>query len=696
MKTNVNKIFFLFRDLGWLSFLVLAVGIASFAGLIQTQLALAAEAKTAAQYCGQYTTNTEKNACKDGLKGTDCQNYIDAGFGQEIADICIKAAKDLTDGVVKEGEVTVTPSPTTSPSPKPTTPSGQEAAENQSLKDQAKSLEEFLNILHETGQDSDIDTDEQADDTYGSYVNGAGKKQAIQVIKQGTGGSPAILFFNGGGWLANDCSGQMVAGGGNQPGGAAAGGGCPAYSGDAEKPGDRGYAMFDVTYRLGTSSVYYAFEDVMRGIKHMSNNAEMYGIDPNKIVIWGDSAGGSLSMRAAASGKSGAKAAVGWSPPTNAYTGLFRSFQSFGIGVAHSTCAPTDLAGFANFADLLNGGSGDVAEYGMGLNSNDFSALGIMGGGKMDPLTLLTQGMVAGKNLLSAANDVEAISSQIQSGGLSGLSGSAFNLVTKKFTECLDNFNVLSPALNASPDTPPSFVAGFEDDGVVGPNQVYPMRDKLRQLGIRSEALVLPGSEECRASPTAAGPAGAGGCHLGYYHLFVCPTLNFIDSIVQPEKGEKNCGTGVTENPAEQSTAGGSGSSGSSGGGGGSSGSGSGGNSGGGGGGSSNQNASGSNSSKQCTFTYTANGKVAYKTTGACDTNSLAAAEQSCKQAGGTYVADRSGSGKSGCNVSRGVCDTWDSSCNGGRTQSGVANASGSATTCTTNPCGDTTPSGGR
>jgi len=306
------------------------------------------------------------------------------------------------------------------------------------------------------------------------------------------------------------------------------------------------------------------YEDVMRGIQHVLNNAEMYGIDPGKIAIWGDSAGGSLSMRANASGKSGAKVAVGWSAPTNAYTALFRSFQSFAIGVDHSTCAPTDLAGFANFANLANGGSGDVAQYGQGLSSNDFSALGISGDANgfsadgIDPLTLLTQGMIAGQNALSAAKDVEAISNQISSNGVNGLSGSVVNIASKKFGECLDNFNVMSPALFASPDSSPAFLAGFEDDGVVGPDQAYGMRDKLRQLGIKSDALILPGNEDCRQSPTASGPAGAGGCHLGYYKDFVCATLNFVDSEIQPERGETNCATGVPENQGSNDNGGGS------------------------------------------------------------------------------------------------------------------------------------------
>lgn len=500
-------------------------------------------AQTAAAYCGQYTTTTLKNACRGGVSGEeDCNDYALIA-DQAAVDICNKAAKDREAGLVTPGEVTVTPSPSPSASPS-AEESGSDNGANpdvdldqvQGLLDQANSLSDYIDILHQAGPDSAVNTDEIADDNYGYYINGAGKKQSITVNPSGQPNSPVILFFNGGGWHANDHTSDKVA--------------------DDAKA--RGYTVMDVTYRLGSSGVYYMFEDVMRGIQHVHNNADLYGVDANKLAIWGDSAGGSLSMRAAASGRSGAKAAVGWSAPTNAYTALFKSIQSMAIGIDHSTCAPTDLAGFANFANLASGGSGDIAEYGQGLSSNDVSALGIGLDGaptNADPLSLLTQGLVAGRNLLSTGQDTESISSSIISsnGDMSGLSGSTFNLASKKFVECLDNFNALSPALFASPDSSPSFLAGFEDDGLIDPSQSYGMRDKLRQLGIHSDALILPGGDECMQ--TSAAPAGAGGCHLGYFKAFVCQTLNFVDSEIQPDKGATDCATGVSENQGSNDAA---------------------------------------------------------------------------------------------------------------------------------------------
>lgn len=524
--------------------IVALVGVLIVGGIGVTQRVDAAMSMN--EYCKRYTTTLELNACKDTLKGLDCTTIADAF--QDEADLAAKATAvcKTTTTARNNGEVSLTGSgsgssgstPTTGSgsgtgsgsTPKPTaTPNTDQSgnggagsptdisAELQNILNQAKSLSQYLDILHNAGPDSDVDLSKQADNNYGSYVNGAGKQQTLKVLQQGSGSSPVILFINGGGWHANDQTGERVA----------------AAQDGGENPWDRGYAMIDVTYRLGSSGVYYMYEDVMRGIAHVINNAPLYGIDPNRVVIWGDSAGGSLAIRAAASGKTGAKASVGWSAITNAYTAFFLSLPAFAIGIDHSTCAPTDIAGLANFTNLMAGGDGNVAEYGQGLNSNGFDALGITGMEGFSPLALLSQGVVAGQNLLSAAGDFETITNQIKSKNFTPLVTSTMNLASKKFTECIDNFNALSPALYTSPDAPPAFMVEFQNDTTVGPDQAWGYVDKLRQLGIRAEALVPPGDDECRGY---APDTLAIGCHLGYYPPFVRPTLDFLDTIIHPEQ----------------------------------------------------------------------------------------------------------------------------------------------------------------
>lgn len=561
--------------------IVALVGVLVIGGIGVSQRADAAMSMN--EYCKRYTTTLELNACKDTLKGIDCATIADVF--QDEADLAAKATAVCKTTITarNNGEVSLTgsssggstPTPNTgsgtgtgtgttsgsgsgSGSATPTPNTGQSggggsgaptdiSAELQNILNQAKDLSQYLDILHNAGPDSGTDPSKQADNNYGSYVNGAGQQQTLNVLKKGTGSSPVILFINGGGWHTNDQTGERVAQG--QDGG--------------ENPWGRGYAMIEITYRLGSSGVYYMYEDVMRGIAHVINNASLYGIDPGRVVIWGDSAGGSLAIRAAASGKTGAKASVGWSAITNAYTAFFRSLPAFAVGIDHSTCAPTDIAGLANSMNLLAGGDGNVAEYGQGLSSNGIDALGITGTEGFNPLALLSQGVIAGKDLLSAAGDFETITNQIKSKNFTPLVISTMNLASKKFTECIDNFNALSPALYTSPDAPPAFMVEFENDITVGPDQAWGYVDKLRQLGIRAESLVTPGDDDCKQyAPDTLGI----GCHLGYYPAFVRPTLDFLDTIIHPEQagspGTMNSSnSGNSANSSDQSSNGSGGSS---------------------------------------------------------------------------------------------------------------------------------------
>jgi hypothetical protein len=428
----------------------------------------------------------------------------------------------------------------------------------QDILDQSKNLSKYLDSLHAVGPNSNVNLGGAADNNYGSYVNGAGKQQALNVYKATTCTSncPALLWFNGGGWHMDDGTAYCLATGAAQKNCVPGGGSSAAYDGGTSSgplgppPGgganQRGWTVIEVTYRLGSSGVYYMLEDVLRGIQHVRNNAGLYGIDASRIAIGGDSAGGSLSLRAGTTGKTGAKVMVGWSAPTNAYTALFKSFSSFLIGMDHSTCIPTDLAGITNITDLLNGGSGNVAKYGQGLSSNDFSGLGIGGspggGAGGDPLGLITQVLTAGQYAAKTSQNAESITQQLQSGGIQGMSGSLINLSAKKLGECLDNFNTLSPALFASASSPPGLLADFDDDAIIDVSQSYQMRDKLLGLGVESKAVILQGDPEAAANAPAI---GAGDNHLGYDPRFVCPTINFLDHIVNKGNQPVDCATGA-------------------------------------------------------------------------------------------------------------------------------------------------------
>lgn len=159
--------------------------------------------------------------------------------------------------------------------------------------------------------------------TESTYIDGGGEAQDIDVYHSSYGDNrPGIIFVHGGGWRVGDKS---------------------QYEHLGRLAAARGYTAYAVNYRLGSAGTYYQFEDIMRAVESIKENASDFGTDPDRIGILGDSAGGSLAMRVAASGDTGLAAAVGWSAPVNAYTALFNSAQSFAIGLDHSTCIPTDL-----------------------------------------------------------------------------------------------------------------------------------------------------------------------------------------------------------------------------------------------------------------------------------------------------------------------------------------------------------------
>lgn len=447
-------------------------------------------AETADSYCKKFTVSAQKTACHDGWQGKDCTEYEQ--FAPENREICEKA-RDAGNAAKDE----------------PSTDKGDDAtgSEGDSGSGDKEGDKESDKEKEGDKGDGKINPDTIPDNNYGQYVNGAGKLQQLRVNRAPGDSRPAIVFINGGGWHADDGVGDKI----------------------APHANERGYTTIVATYRLGSSGIYYMLDDVMRALRHVRNNAGMYGIDPNRIAVWGDSAGGSLALRAAGTGLSGAKVAVGWSAPTNAYTALFASARSFAIGMDHSTCVPTDLNGISDVVDQLNGGEGTdpLTRNDGGLGNN--SVQGINGSNLITSvLEVATQAQKTGKS-------AEAISKKLETDeGVKELGENARRLASKKFIECIDNFNSGSPALFASGLSPPALLAGYDSDPLVHPDQAYQMRDKLRALGIPSEALILPGVKGDALSG-AIGTEVPGENHLDYNEKFVKPSLDFVDKFLHPE-----------------------------------------------------------------------------------------------------------------------------------------------------------------
>lgn len=91
---------------------------------------------------------------------------------------------------------------------------------------------------------------------------------------------PAIIFIHGGGWMAGDKS---------------------AYEGRARKYALAGFHVIAINYRLAkfddpNSQWNAQLQDVQLAVRWLKANAATFRIDPNKIAVGGDSAGGHLSL----------------------------------------------------------------------------------------------------------------------------------------------------------------------------------------------------------------------------------------------------------------------------------------------------------------------------------------------------------------------------------------------------------------
>jgi pectinesterase len=86
---------------------------------------------------------------------------------------------------------------------------------------------------------------------------------------------PGVLLIHGGGWRSGDRSQHVPL---------------------AQQLAAKGYVTITAEYRLSTEALYpAAVNDLKTALKWMRVNAKAYFIDPNKIAVWGFSAGGQLA-----------------------------------------------------------------------------------------------------------------------------------------------------------------------------------------------------------------------------------------------------------------------------------------------------------------------------------------------------------------------------------------------------------------
>lgn len=113
---------------------------------------------------------------------------------------------------------------------------------------------------------------------------------------QSTGRLPVVLVIHGGGWRSR--SGDMAS--------------------VCRDLAAQGFVALNLTYRLAPQHVYpAALEDVRTALKFVRDFPADFGVDPERIFVWGFSAGGHLALMLGLPADSGIKAIVAGAAPSN-------------------------------------------------------------------------------------------------------------------------------------------------------------------------------------------------------------------------------------------------------------------------------------------------------------------------------------------------------------------------------------------
>ncbi len=124
------------------------------------------------------------------------------------------------------------------------------------------------------------------------YAQAGGESLKLDAyVPEGVGPFPAVIFVHGGGWSAGD----------------KVGGNDPLFVPLA----NRGIAWFTINYRLAPKHHYPApVEDVLTAVAWVKAHASEYNVDPKRIALVGESAGGQLVAQAAMLAKPGEQVAA--------------------------------------------------------------------------------------------------------------------------------------------------------------------------------------------------------------------------------------------------------------------------------------------------------------------------------------------------------------------------------------------------
>ena len=109
-----------------------------------------------------------------------------------------------------------------------------------------------------------------------AYVDGGHERQVLDLFVPGNAARPlpVIVWIHGGGWTGGDKSG------------------CPPLR---QGYAQRGYAIAAINYRYSQQAIFPAqIEDCKAAIRWLRAHAKKYNLNPDRIGVWGSSAGGHL------------------------------------------------------------------------------------------------------------------------------------------------------------------------------------------------------------------------------------------------------------------------------------------------------------------------------------------------------------------------------------------------------------------
>ena len=116
--------------------------------------------------------------------------------------------------------------------------------------------------------------------------------------------APAVIIVHGGAWVAGDRRWNVE----------------PVF----QPLSEAGFAWFSISYRLANNVMQFgaAVEDVREAVRFVKAHADEYNIDPERIALLGESAGGQLAAMAALRGSadSSVRAVVAMYTPTDLVT----------------------------------------------------------------------------------------------------------------------------------------------------------------------------------------------------------------------------------------------------------------------------------------------------------------------------------------------------------------------------------------